>query len=180
MDVLSELRQKKSRGGERFSITLTVLHIVPTRGRTDNKPERQRGRQCNTLVVLLNGLRAAWLTGSLLVAMQSGRGEKFRKDFLHRSRYYITAPADHNAEGTRPQSPCGQRKGGAVENSKYRRAWAVVKVFTEAPGFGPGQFVFLGNDNYRPDESQIDFERRVCERFDIDKRHRLRYVEIDM
>jgi hypothetical protein len=82
MDVLSELRQKKSRGGERFSITLTVLHIVPTRGRTDNKPERQRGRQCNTLVVLLNGLRAAWLTGSLLVAMQSGRGEKFRKIFF--------------------------------------------------------------------------------------------------
>lgn len=67
-----------------------------------------------------------------------------------------------------------------MENSKYRRAWAVVKVFTEAPGFGPGQFVFLGNDNYRPDESQIDFERRVCERFDIDKRRRLRYVEIDM
>ena len=67
-----------------------------------------------------------------------------------------------------------------MTNSKYRRAWAVVKVFTEAPGFGRGEFVFLGNDNFRPDETQIDFERRVCERFGIDKRHRLRYVEIDM
>lgn len=68
----------------------------------------------------------------------------------------------------------------AVSNSPYRRAWAVVKVFTEAPGFGPGQFVYLGQDNFRPDETQIDFESRVCKRFDIDKRHRLRYVEVDM
>ena len=51
---------------------------------------------------------------------------------------------------------------------------------TEAPGFGPGQFVFLGQDNFRPDETQIDFESRVCKRFDIDKRHRLRYVEVDL
>jgi hypothetical protein len=55
----------------------------------------------------------------------------------------------------------------------------VVKIFTAAPGFGPGQFVFLGQDNFRPDESQIDFERRVCERFDV-RRDRLRYVEIDL
>ena len=67
-----------------------------------------------------------------------------------------------------------------VTNSKYRRAWAVVKIFTEAPGFGPGQFVFLGHDNFRPDETQVDFESRVCKQFDIDKRHRLRYVEVDM
>ena len=67
-----------------------------------------------------------------------------------------------------------------MSNSKYRRAWAVVKVFTEAPGFGPGQFVYLGQDNFRPDETQIDFESRVCKRFDIDKRQRLRYVEVDL
>lgn len=66
-----------------------------------------------------------------------------------------------------------------MSNSKYRRAWVVVKIFTEAPGFGPGKYVYLGHDNYRPDETQIDFESRVCKRFDITKRHWLRYVEVD-
>jgi hypothetical protein len=91
--------------------------------------------------------------------------------------------AGRNWTGVQSASYAGADEANSLEvamsNSPYRRAWAVVKIFTAAPGFGPGQFVFLGQDNFRPDESQIDFERRVCERFDV-RRDRLRYVEIDL
>jgi len=53
-----------------------------------------------------------------------------------------------------------------------------VQVYSLAPGFGKNKFVFLGNDNFRPDETQPQFTRRICKRFGVTCKN-VRYVAND-
>lgn len=65
-----------------------------------------------------------------------------------------------------------------MKSSPYQRRWLAVQVYSLAPGFGKNKFVFLGNDNFRPDETQPQFTRRICKRFGVTCKN-VRYVAND-